>query len=108
MTVDGYFQQYCAIKWRNAAHIPEGIDLETAAPLFCAGCTSFNAVEATRKELNRDPKDTWVGVIGCGGLGHRTYTYGQKGGSNHVVATWSLTLSEPTLLSILVLVSDNG
>ena len=75
MTVDGYFQQYCAIKWRNAAHIPDGIDLDTAAPLFCAGCTSFNAVEATRKEINRDPKDTWVAVIGSGGLGHLGIQY---------------------------------
>ena len=69
MTVDGYFQQYCAVKWRNAAQIPDGMDLDTAAPLFCAGCTAFNAVEATRQEMHRDPKDTFVAVIGCGGLG---------------------------------------
>lgn len=69
MTVDGYFQQYCAIKWRNAALIPDGMNLDNAAPLFCAGCTAFNAVEATRTEMNRDPKDTFVAVIGCGGLG---------------------------------------
>ena len=75
MTVDGYFQQYCAIKWRNAAHIPDDIDMDTAAPIFCAGCTSFNAVEATRQELNRDPKDTYIAVIGCGGLGHMGIQY---------------------------------
>ena len=69
MTVDGYFQQYCAIKWRNAAHIPEGMDLTTAAPLFCAGCTAFNSVEATRRELKGNPSDQYVAVIGCGGLG---------------------------------------
>ncbi|KAK3697417.1 hypothetical protein LTR37_017481 [Vermiconidia calcicola] len=75
MTVDGYFQQYCAVKWRNAAIMPDGMDLDTAAPLFCAGCTSFNAVEATKAELNRDPKETYVAVIGCGGLGHLGIQY---------------------------------
>ena len=69
MTVDGYFQQFCAIPWRNAALIPDGMDLDTAAPLFCAGCTAFNAVEATRKELAGDPNSQYVAVIGCGGLG---------------------------------------
>jgi alcohol dehydrogenase, propanol-preferring len=69
MTVDGYFQQYCAVKWRNAAHIPDGMDLDSLAPLFCAGCTAFNAVEATRKELGGNPKEMSVAVIGCGGLG---------------------------------------
>lgn len=45
--------------------IPEGIDLESAGPLFCGGITVFNPlvqfdVEPTAK----------VGVIGIGGLGH--------------------------------------
>ena len=69
MTVDGYFQEYCAVKWRNAAHISDGVDLANAAPLFCAGCTAFNSVEATRWELGGDPKSMYVAVIGCGGLG---------------------------------------
>lgn len=69
MTVDGYFQEYCAIKWRNAAHIPDGMDLDISAPLFCAGCTAFNSVEATHQELKGDPASTYVAVIGCGGLG---------------------------------------
>jgi hypothetical protein len=33
---------------------------------------------------------------------------GQMVNSNHVVATWSLTLTDFTFLSITVLVSDNG
>ena len=45
--------------------IPEGMDLESAGPLFCAGITVFNPlvqfdVKATDK----------VAVIGIGGLGH--------------------------------------
>ena len=69
MTVDGYFQEYCAIKWRNAALIPDGMDLAISAPLFCAGTTAFNSVEATHRELQGDPISMYVAVIGCGGLG---------------------------------------
>lgn len=69
MTVDGYFQQYCAVKWRNAAIMPEGMDLDSSAPLFCAGCTAFNSVQATKAELGGNPSDMYVAVIGCGGLG---------------------------------------
>ncbi|KAK0255901.1 hypothetical protein LTS09_009203 [Friedmanniomyces endolithicus] len=75
MTVDGYFQEYCAIKWRNAVHIPDDMDLDTCAPLFCAGCTAFNAVTDTLAELPGEPNSTWVAVIGCGGLGHLAIQY---------------------------------
>ena len=45
--------------------IPEGVDLATAGPLFCAGITVFNPL------VQFDIKPTaHVGVIGIGGLGH--------------------------------------
>ncbi|KAK5161036.1 hypothetical protein LTS14_000830 [Recurvomyces mirabilis] len=75
MTVDGYFQQYCAIAWRNAVHIPEDMDLDSCAPLFCAGCTAFNAVTDTIAELKGEPGSTWIAVVGCGGLGHLGIQY---------------------------------
>lgn len=73
MTVDGYFQPYCAVNWRNAVHIPGGMDLDSLAPMFCAGCTAYNSVVDTLAELN-DNED-WVAVIGCGGLGHLGIQY---------------------------------
>jgi propanol-preferring alcohol dehydrogenase len=51
------------------------MDMKTLAPIFCAGTTAFNAVTDTLEELNRDPKDTSVAVIGCGGLGHMGIQY---------------------------------
>lgn len=51
------------------------MDLSNSAPLFCAGTTAYNATTETVKELNRDPADTWVAVIGCGGLGHLGIQY---------------------------------
>lgn len=58
-----------ADKVRAAANsvvaIPEGIDLESAGPLFCGGITVFNPL------LQYDIKATdKVAVIGIGGLGH--------------------------------------
>jgi len=45
--------------------IPDGIDLESAGPLFCGGITVFNPLV----QFNIKPTDR-VAVIGIGGLGH--------------------------------------
>jgi len=45
--------------------IPEGIDLASAGPLFCAGITVFNPLV----QFDIKPTDK-VAVIGIGGLGH--------------------------------------
>jgi len=45
--------------------IPEGIDLESAGPLFCGGVTVFNPLI----QFDIQPTDK-VAVIGIGGLGH--------------------------------------
>lgn len=75
MTVDGYFAEYAAINWRNAAHIPPGMDLANLAPMFCAGCTAFNSVTDTVAYLTQPYAQNWVAVIGCGGLGHMGIQY---------------------------------
>lgn len=50
---------------RSVVVIPDGIDLGTAGPLFCAGITVFNPL------IQYDIKPTArVAVIGIGGLGH--------------------------------------
>jgi uncharacterized zinc-type alcohol dehydrogenase-like protein len=58
-----------ADKVRAAANsvvaIPDGIDLESAGPLFCGGITVFNPLV----QFNIQPTDK-VAVIGIGGLGH--------------------------------------
>ena len=58
-----------AEKVRAAANsvvpIPEGIDLESAGPLFCGGITVFNPLI----QFNIKPTEK-VAVIGIGGLGH--------------------------------------
>lgn len=36
---DGYFQEYNVVDYRNAVILPKELDMERAAPLFCAGIT---------------------------------------------------------------------
>ena len=61
-------------------HLPEGFKYEKAAPLFCAGITTFYPME---KFLNDDINTT--GVIGCDGLGHMAIQFLHKMGK-HVTA----------------------
>jgi D-arabinose 1-dehydrogenase-like Zn-dependent alcohol dehydrogenase len=41
---DGFFQEYVVTHWRNPLALPEGLDQYDAAPLFCAGITSWHGV----------------------------------------------------------------
>ena len=67
-TIIGHHDGF-ADKVRAAANsvvpIPEGIDLESAGPMFCGGITVFNPLV----QFNIKPTDR-VAVIGIGGLGH--------------------------------------
>lgn len=62
---DGFFQEYVVSHWRNAIVLPEGLDVHEAAPLFCAGVTSWQGVT----EAGIKPGE-WMAIVGCGGLGH--------------------------------------
>jgi len=67
---DGFFQEYVATNWRNAIVLPENLDLYEAAPLFCAGVTSWQGVI----EAKINPGE-WMAIVGCGGLGHLGIQY---------------------------------
>lgn len=63
-TLGGY-SKHLVVRQEFCLRIPEGLDLARAAPLLCAGITTYS------------PLKTWdvrpgsrVGVIGLGGLGH--------------------------------------
>jgi len=61
----GGFADKVRAKASSVMPIPDGIDLESAGPLFCAGLTVFNPL------VQFDIKPTAkVAVIGIGGLGH--------------------------------------
>lgn len=61
----GGFAEKVRAQASSVVPIPEGVDLESAGPLFCGGITVFNPL------VQFDVKSTdKVAVIGIGGLGH--------------------------------------
>ncbi|EXA32713.1 hypothetical protein FOQG_14387 [Fusarium oxysporum f. sp. raphani 54005] len=62
----GTFQQYLTVPARYLTPIPDGVSSEVAAPMLCAGLTSYAAL----RKVCASPGD-WVVVLGAGGgLGH--------------------------------------
>ncbi|KAJ9636290.1 hypothetical protein H2199_007965 [Coniosporium tulheliwenetii] len=87
-TTDGFFAEYAVVDWQNAIKIPENLEFERCAPLFCAGITAFNAVDSC--ELK---PDQWLAVIGCGGLGQLATQYAKAMGAKVV----GLDINDETL-----------
>jgi uncharacterized zinc-type alcohol dehydrogenase-like protein len=64
MTQGGY-SKHVVIRQEFVLRVPDGLDLSRAAPLLCAGITTFSPL----RTWNVGPGSR-VGVIGLGGLGH--------------------------------------
>lgn len=69
-SVDGCYAEYFLAEAAFAAPVPAGLDPREAAPLTCAGVTTYKAV----KVGNVRPGDM-VAVSGVGGLGHLAVQY---------------------------------
>lgn len=75
ISYDGGYQQYMVAPEEALTSIPEGLtDLE-AAPLLCAGITTYNAL----RHSGALPGDL-VAVMGIGGLGHLGIQFANKFG----------------------------
>lgn len=62
---DGGYEEYMVAPENAVAALPEGISFEEAAPLLCAGITTYNSL----RHSGARPGDL-VAVEGVGGLGH--------------------------------------
>jgi D-arabinose 1-dehydrogenase-like Zn-dependent alcohol dehydrogenase len=80
ISYDGGYQEYMVCPWEAAARIPDALDAVDAAPLLCAGITTFNAL----RHSGARPGDV-VAVQGIGGLGHLALQYASRMGF-HTVA----------------------
>ena len=72
---DGGYQQYMVAPVEALAAIPEGLNDVDAAPLLCAGITTYNAL----RHSGALPGDL-VAVQGIGGLGHLGIQFASKFG----------------------------
>ena len=75
ISYDGGYQQYMVAPVEALAAIPEGLSDVEAAPLLCAGITTFNAL----RHSGALPSDL-VAVQGVGGLGHLGIQFANKFG----------------------------
>lgn len=75
VTFDGGYAEYLVAPAIALAEVPEGLSDEEAAPLMCAGLTTFNCL----RNSGAMPGDV-VAVLGLGGLGHLGVQYAAKMG----------------------------
>jgi uncharacterized zinc-type alcohol dehydrogenase-like protein len=67
-------------------HVPEKLDLASAAPILCAGITVYSPLKHWAAGVDKK-----VGIIGVGGLGHLAIKIAKAMGSRVVVFTTSLS-----------------
>lgn len=77
---DGGYGEYMVAPETAVAAMPEGIDATEAAPLLCAGITTYNAL----RKAGANSGDL-VAIQGIGGLGHLAVQFAAKSGF-HTVA----------------------
>lgn len=74
-SVNGTFADYAVVPSAFATLVPAGVSSREAAPLTCAGVTTFKAV----KVAGVSPGET-VAIFGIGGLGHLALQYARIAG----------------------------
>jgi D-arabinose 1-dehydrogenase-like Zn-dependent alcohol dehydrogenase len=75
LTSDGGYSDYLVARAEAVAHVPDEISAVDAAPLMCAGVTTYNALRNTGAKSGE-----LVAVLGLGGLGHLGVQYAAKMG----------------------------
>ena len=82
ISFDGGYAEYVVVPHEAAARIPEKLDAKDAAPLLCAGITTYNAL----RNSGARPGDT-VAVQGIGGLGHLAIQFAAQMGFRTVAVS---------------------
>ncbi|MDO5737218.1 MAG: NAD(P)-dependent alcohol dehydrogenase, partial [Propionibacteriaceae bacterium] len=84
-TVGGYSTAF-VVEQAYALHIPDAIPLENAAPLLCAGITTYSPL----RHWGAGPGKR-VGVVGMGGLGHMAVQISAAMGAETIVLSRTLS-----------------
>jgi len=75
ISFDGGYAEYMVAPTIALAHVPDDLSPVEAAPLMCAGITTYNALRNSGARAG-----DVVGVLGLGGLGHLGVQYAVKMG----------------------------
>jgi propanol-preferring alcohol dehydrogenase len=79
-TVNGAFAEYVVATAAFVAKIPDKLGFVDAAPILCAGVTTYKGLKETEVRPGQ-----WVAISGIGGLGHVAVQYAKAMGM-HVAA----------------------
>ena len=74
-SVNGTFAEYAVVPAAFATLVPDGVSPRDAAPLTCAGVTTYKAIKVAKVA----PAET-VAIFGIGGLGHLALQYARIAG----------------------------
>ncbi|MFS1516030.1 alcohol dehydrogenase AdhP [Bacillus sp. SCS-151] len=74
-SIDGGYAEYCLAAADYVVKVPENLGYVEAAPIFCAGVTTYKALKVGEAK----PGD-WVAIYGIGGLGHVAVQYAKAMG----------------------------
>ena len=77
--VDGGYAEYAKANAKFVGRVPAGVDPFEAAPLTCAGVTTYKAVKVSGARSS-----DLVAVFGVGGLGHMAVQYARIAGASVV------------------------
>jgi uncharacterized zinc-type alcohol dehydrogenase-like protein len=91
-TTRGGYSTHVVVDEDFVVRIPEGLALDVAAPLLCAGITTYSPL----RHWNAGP-GTQVAVVGLGGLGHMAVQLAHAMGAEVTVLSQSLRKEEDGL-----------
>src|ERR1700674_5183698 len=69
-TKNGGMAEYLLADPNYVAHIPSGLTAKAAAPIICAGITTYKGIKQTEAKPGQ-----WIAISGIGGLGHLAIQY---------------------------------
>jgi propanol-preferring alcohol dehydrogenase len=78
-TMDGSYAEYAVGYASHVVHVPDGVSSFDAAPITCAGVTTYKALKVAQPQ----PGETAM-VVGIGGLGHLGLQYAKIFGATTV------------------------
>lgn len=81
----GGYSEKIVVSDQFVLHVPQGLDLKSAAPLLCAGITTWSPLSHWKVG-----KDSKVAVVGLGGLGHMALKLAKALGADVTLFTRSL------------------
>jgi len=91
-TTYGGYSEKIVVDEHFVLHIPSTLDLAGAAPLLCAGITTYSPMR--HWGVTKGKK---VGIVGLGGLGHMGVKFAHAHGAHTVVFTTSASKKEDAL-----------